>query len=104
MHHKKTAGSTQRSIKSIGIANIEGEILTGVWIHLLRCNIIKSFRRLVITLDNLWPKFSGKFADRVGFEQSKLAGPILLPHLQRVFLLVDADENRCYAVHVKAFH
>ena len=56
------------------------------------------------SLDNLRPKFSGKFADRVGFEQSKPAGPVLLPHLQRVFLLVDADENRRHAVHVKGFH
>ena len=45
------------------------------------------------SLDNLRPKFSRKFADRVGFEQSKPAGPVLLPHLQRVFLLVDADER-----------
>ena len=56
------------------------------------------------SLDNLRPKFSGKFADREDLSRAEPAGPVLLPHLQRVFLLVDADENRRHAVHVKGFH
>src|SRR5258705_5723324 len=103
MHHKKTTGSPKRSIKGIGKTDIKGDIFTRQWVHLLWCNVIKSFRRLEIPLDNLWAKFSRKFADRIGFEQGKLAGPILLPDLQRAFLLIDADENRRRAVHVEAF-
>src|SRR5262249_55996660 len=58
MHHKKTPGSSERSIKGIGKTNIKSEILTRVWIHLRGRDVIKSFRRLMISLHNLRPKFS----------------------------------------------
>src|SRR4029450_1069801 len=104
MHHKKTTGSAKRAIKGIGKTNIKGEILTRVWIHLLWCNVIKSFGCLVISLDNLRPEFSRKFANWIRFKQGKLAGPILLPDLQRIFLFIDTNKDRRRAVYVEAFH
>ena len=55
-----------------------------------------------IAFDNLWSKLSRILADRIGDEQHKPAGPVLLPDLQRTFLLIDADEDRCRTLHVEA--
>src|SRR5262252_9518175 len=104
MHHKKTTSPPKGSIKGVRITSIKGKILVRPWVHLIWGNVIKSFRRLVIALGNLRPEFSRKFADRICFEWRKLAGPILLPDLQRAFFLIDADQNRCRTVHVEAFH
>src|SRR5262249_24318694 len=58
MHHKKTPGPPKGSIKGVGITSIKGKILNRPWVHLTWSNVIKSLRRLVITLGNLRPELS----------------------------------------------
>ena len=93
MHHEKAAGSAKRAIKGVGKTNIEGQVFTGIRVHLVWRNVIKSLGRLPIALGNLRSKLSRILTDRIGVEQHEPAGPVLLPDLQRAFLLIDAVEE-----------
>src|SRR5262249_1254679 len=62
MHHEKTAGSPERTIKGIGKTRIKRKILTRTRVHLIWSDVIKPFRRLIISLPEFRPKVPRKFA------------------------------------------
>src|SRR6516164_3301003 len=104
MHHKKTAGSTERTIKGIGETRIERKIFTRIGVHLIWSDVIEPLGCLIVSLHKFRPKISREFADRIRVEQGELSAPVLFPNLQRPFLLIDADEHRCRTLHIECFH
>lgn len=58
MHHKKTAGSPERTVEGIGKTRIERKIFARIGIHLSWSDVIKAFRRLTIALHKFRPEIS----------------------------------------------
>ena len=104
MHHQLRAVATQRLVERVGIAGVEGEIIGRLRIHLRRRNIIEAFRRLTVAFTHLGSEISRPAADRIGLQECKAAGAILLPDLKLGFLFEDPDQDRRIQVHVLGDH
>jgi hypothetical protein len=73
-------------------------------IHLARCDRVEAFGRLTVAFANLGAEVSRPAADRIGLQQRKAAGAILLPDLELGFLLEQPDQDRRLQIHVLGHH
>ena len=91
MHHYVSAGSAVCAIVSIGIANVERQVVVRVGVHLPRPDGIESLGRLAVAFPGLRAKFTRPAADRITLEKSEAAAGILFPDLDLRFFLEQAD-------------
>ncbi len=104
VHHQLRAAAPKRAIERVGITGIEREIIGRLRIHLRRRDRIKAFRRLAVAFAHLRAEIARPAADRIGLEQRKVAGAILLPDLELGFLFEQPDQDRRIQVHVLFDH
>ena len=104
MHHQLRAGVAERRVIGVGIAGVEGEIVGRRRIHQAGRDRVETFRRLTVAFPDLGSEVAGPAADRVSFQERKLAGAVLLPDLEFGFLLEQADQDRRLQIHVLVDH
>src|SRR5579863_8122714 len=100
MHYEIRAGATERAVVSIGIANVESQVVVGVGVHLCRRDGVKSLGSLPVALRSLGAELTRPTADRVRLEQGEAGGRVLLPYLELRFFLEQPDEDRRLLRHV----
>ena len=77
----------------IGIANIEGQILIRIGIHLSGRDRIETFGNLTIAFLDLGAQLARPAAHREGLEQCISAIGLHLPDFKLSFFFIGADEN-----------
>jgi hypothetical protein len=104
VHHDMRAGPPVGLVVLVGIADVEGQVVAGVRIHLRRGDGVEAFGRLAIALLDLRAEHAGPLADVVGLEQRVLAGALLLPDLELRLFFEQADEDGRGLAHPVGFH
>ena len=104
MHHQFGTGMAERAVIGVGVAGVEGKIIGRLRVHLRGRDRVEAFRRLAVAFARLGPEIARPAADRVGLQQRKLAGAVLLPDLKLGFLLEQADQDRRLQIHVLFHH
>ena len=66
MDHQITAGPLVGPVKSIGKAQIEGQVIAAVRIELIWADGVETLRGLKVALFQFRPQIAGIFADIVG--------------------------------------
>jgi len=81
MDHEGIAIALPRSVERVGIAEVHGQVILGIRVHLFTLDGVEPLRRLAVTVSHLRPKVPRPVADRIGLEV--VVAPIiaLLPEL-----------------------
>ena len=98
--HQKGAGAPVRLIEIVGEADVDGEIVRRVGIHLPGRDGVETFRRLAVAFLDLGAKLAGPATDRIGLEQRKPPFVILLPDFELRLLLEQPHQDRRFLRHV----
>ncbi|MBI1868874.1 MAG: hypothetical protein HYS06_11390 [Methylocystis sp.] len=95
VHHDGAAAASPSAIISVGIADVEREIIGRVRVHLVGTDGIKPLRHLSIALARLGTKLPGPAAHRIGFQMNIAAIRTHLPDFEFGFLLEGPNQRRC---------
>ncbi len=69
MDHQRLTGVAERSFKTVGITEIERDIVLRLRIQHAGRDMIEAFRRLAIAFFRLGAEFAGPAAHRIGLEE-----------------------------------
>ena len=97
--HQIGAVAAIGGIIAVRKAGIDGEVILRVRIEMRRRQVIKTFRRLPVTLFHLGAELSGPGAYLVFGDFVEAVVALGLPDFQRAFFLEDADHDRRGAIH-----
>ena len=84
---------SQALVVGVGIADVEGEIIVGIRVHLVGGDGVEALGHLTVALARLGPKLARPAAHRKGLQQGVLPVGLHLPDFEFRFLLVGADED-----------
>ena len=94
VHHHRTASAPQGAVVSVGIADVEGEIIVGVRIHLPGGDRVEALGHLHVALARLRTELTRPAAHRIGLEQRVMPIRLHLPEFELGLFLVSADHHR----------
>jgi hypothetical protein len=94
VHHEEFTGAPVRLVINVWIAEVEGQVVAGIRVHLVARDLVETLRRLPVPLSHLWPEITGPDADGVGLDVIEAAVVALFPHLELGFFLKNANEDR----------
>ena len=76
--HDRAAGSVERAVEGIRVADVEGQVKAAVGIHRRGWDGVESFRHLAVALSEFWAERSGCGGDRVAAEKFVAPGGLIL--------------------------
>ena len=80
--HEVGAGAAEGPVIGVGVADVEGEVVARLRVHLRRGDDVEALRRLAVAFHLLRPEPSRPLADLVGLEERILPVAPLLPDLE----------------------
>ena len=92
------------AVIGVGIANIEGEVIGRVGIHLAGRDRVEALGHLPVAFLDLGPQLTRPAAHGIGLEQGILTIRLLLPDLEFSLFLEGADQDRLMGVCVLFLH
>ncbi len=81
MYHKKRACTFMCAVIFVWITQVKREVKFTVWVELVFCDFVKTFRRLFVSLFQLGPQTPGVGTDTVLFQELILC-PGTYPYFQ----------------------
>ena len=104
MHHQIGAGAPVGAVIGVRVADVEGQMIVGVRVHLARPHRVEPFRSLAVALGVFGAELPRPLADVVFGDDIKTAVGLLLPDLDLALFLEDAPDDRGVALHALGAH